>query len=241
MCHPDYFYGILHIPLLTVYDNGRILFKCPDEREETETLCQNRVAPDRIQKLLADIHEAGQDYLYKGEYPPEVGPQNFITLIISTANDTIRVKWSTASHTMPLRSVVENLDSFIEEVQAGRQVYEPEYVALWIKRPVDCSSSIDSFPCSSISKFPTWPFDFAPPYQQLEQIYMDNTLEFPQPFSAIRSSMPDLSREPPGSEFYFRDGNTILSFYVRPYLPQEVMQIRATRSQTYTLPFYAFP
>lgn len=186
MCHPDYFYGILHIPLLTVYDNGRVLFECPDKREETATLCQNRVAPDRIQKLLADIREAGQDYLYKGEYPPEVGPQNLITLIISTANDTVRVKWSTSSHTMPLRSVVEILDSFIEEVQAGRQVYEPEYVALWIKRPIDCTSATDSYPCSSLNDFPAWPFDFAPPYQQLEQIHTETPLEFPQPFARIR-------------------------------------------------------
>ena len=68
-----------------------------------------------------------------------------------------------------------------------------------------------------------------------------DTLEFPQPFSVIKSHMPNLSTKPPGSEFYFRDGSTILSFYVRPYLPQEMMQIRATRTQTYTLPFYAFP
>ncbi len=240
MCHPDYFYGILHLPLLTVYDNGRILFKCPDERGETVILCQNRVAPDRIEKLIADIHEAGQDFLYRGEYPPETGPQYWARLILSTVKSTVKVSWSAGFRSHPMYPVEQVLDSFIQEIQTGKQVYEPEYVALWIKKPIECSSATDSFPCNSINEFPTWSFDFAPPYQLLK-IYTQEILEFPQPFSAVKSNMPNLSSEPPGSEFYYRDGNTILTFYVRPYLPQEMRQIRATRTQTDTLPFYAAP
>ncbi len=242
LCRPDYFYGILDLPLITVYDNGRVLFKCPDERGEIEILCQNRIDSNRVEKLFSDIYAACQGCFDRSEeYPRESANHNIATLILRTAKSTVKVKWSAGWRSHLLYPVEEVLDSFIQEVQTGKQVYEPEYVALWIKKPIECSSATNQFPCSSLNEFQAWPFDFAPPYQLLGQIYKEQTLELPQPFSVIKSNMPNLGNKPPGSEFYFRDGQTVLTVYVRPYLPEEMMQIRATQSQTDTLPFYTSP
>lgn len=241
------------IPELLVYDNGLVLFACPEK--EWPKICQSSVSLERLSCLFDDLKAAG---FFEANlvYPSGVGPNHRYFIFVQMEDISGTAEWASNSFgpyppPNPLQSTLEIIDTFKEEVQVSRLIYEPSDVALWILGCQCTSESVEQTGglcniCDDSESFPEWPFEFEPPDETLAAFGWMEALELPQPISAIEASIPNLPEQSwQWSDNIFRHGDTLLSIHPRPYLPGETIQTSYAKdrwdgqSPVYdTLPFY---
>jgi hypothetical protein len=247
------------IPEFLVYENGLVLFSCPGEA--WPEICQNNVSPERVSDLLNELSVVGFFSKHRS-YPGIPGPHSAQLILAHTAEADSEMLWHTDAfvpdgHPEPLLSVLEIIEDFNEEAQVDKQLYRPRNVAIWMWRPCECTSRSNTQAgemcshCDDLDAIPEWPFEFELPYAKLRSYDCKRHWEFPQPFSTIASAISNLEEHslgPPEAESIFRDGDTLISVWIRPYLPGETIQAgcsedhwdKAGEWPTYdTLPFYS--
>lgn len=200
------------------------------------------------------------------------GPTGFELIIVQTKENSGRMAWASNAFgpyppPEPLRATLEILQSFRKEIEIGKQIYEPSYVALWIWKPCDCNPRPTERTdgqwtdgrcshCGDLNVFSQWPFRIAPPYEALAANDCSSYLEMPYTMSDVMSEIPSLKEYSLGQNYTrdyvpltnFRDGDTIMDVQIRPYLPGEKAQVMCSENRwdyrwpIYdTLPLYASP
>jgi hypothetical protein len=236
----------LAIPELVVYKDGLVIFACRDE--PWPGICQNRIAPARVTQLLDDLVAVGFFDEEWRDYPDiRLGPRTYYLMMVQASiPGRAAISWSSASfgegnqqpHLQPLNSALAVVDSFIEEVEIGKLLYEPSHVGLWIEVFDQCPGY---YWCNDVDSLPTWPFSFS------SYFHFDKDcrwLEVPQTVSDVKSAMPDFDKRSPVDIYGFRDEKALVRVEVRPYLPGEAIQVmcvferwEAVGPPSYTLPF----
>jgi hypothetical protein len=238
------------VPELLVYENGLVVFSC---RGETwPELCQNDVSSERVGHLFEELTISGF-FNESRQYTGGVGPRSFYIITAQTKEAHSSITWASNSFgpyppPEPLQSVLGIIEAFREEVSIGQEHYQPENVALWIWKPCKCTPRSDIQTggicnyCDDLDVIPGWPFPFEPPYSELESYECEQYLELSSRFSDVILALPDLEHQPlwPSGEHIFRDGTTLLSVTIRPYLPGETIQVSCSEDRWtgLTIPVY---
>jgi len=237
------------VPELLVYENGLVVFSC---RGETwPELCQNDVSSERVSSLLADLAAVG----FFKEFPHQgsgVGPRQYYAIVAQTEDRHKGIQWSNSfgpsGPSETLQAVLDIIEAFSIEASVGKNIYQPENVTVWVWKPCKCTPWTDTQTggicnyCDDLEAIPEWPFPFEPPYRELEFYECEQHLEVPSSFSNVILALPNLEHQPlwPLGAHIFRDGTTLLSATIRPYLPGETVQVSCSEDRWtgMTMPVY---
>ncbi len=201
----------LEIPTLVVYENGLVITRCNDEL--WPTLCQTRVSPRDVDRLVAEVATAegfSRDCKARSYPRMGMGPTTHFVMLLRTEEYCGGLRWFLDQ---PHMSSESSIAEFISTIADSYEPYHPEQVSLVLSRVAcDSDDTLDHSLCQDVQDKPIWPFDFSPTLAIGECDYLERPMATAKATEAAGNNTISVFRTKEGDLF---------SVILRPYLPGE--------------------